>query len=109
MRAATSKISRDKEEPERETLIQCLLCRLIFNGNLSVFGKNFEIEIKVYLMEIMLLCVIANILDLGQEFQFEENVFQLSGEIAITKQVITSYIESFRLAEYNSVPYRYTA
>ena len=43
-------------------------------------------------MEIMLLCDIANILDLGQEFQFEENVFQLSGEIAITKQVITSYI-----------------
>ena len=54
--------------------------------------KRFEIEIKVYLMEIMLLCDIANILDLGQEFQFEENVFQLSGEIAITKQVITSYI-----------------
>ena len=56
------------------------------------FGKKFDIEIKVYLMEIMLLCVIANILDLGQEFQFEENVFQLSGEIAITKPVITSYI-----------------
>ena len=92
MRAATSKISRDKEEPERETLIQCLLCRLIFNGNLSTFGKKFEIEIKVYLMEIMLLCVIANILDLGQEFQFGENVFQLTGEITITKRVITSYI-----------------
>ena len=65
---------------------------------MSTFGKKFDIEIfnvykdKVYLMEIMLLCVIANILDLGQEFQFQENVFQLSGEIAITKQVITSYI-----------------
>ena len=43
-------------------------------------------------MEIMLLCVIANILDLGQEFQFGENVFQLTGEITITKRVITSNI-----------------
>ena len=69
---------------------------------MSPFGKKFDIEIKVYLMEIMLLCVIANILDLGQEFQFEENVFQLSGEIRITKQVITSWVH-IRKLPYSSV------
>ena len=47
-------------------------------------------------MEISLLCVIANILDLCQEFQFRENVFQLSGDNNHKASYYELHLESFR-------------